>query len=225
MGQLSLPTATFPRSSRVPGPIPFSFYLLGHHGAEQIHSYLPAPQPGAGTLPPFQQEVCLLLLSLTEPSPPGTVGPASLMPTETQIPRGSWEGSRAWLWHRKKSRERRGDFCIPLLGTMLGWSHPVQARRQKGQDTLPPPNPKPCPPPPLLPLIVPCAHLHRKGILQRAAGARSSVPVAVPILATAAVSTRPSLGLLSRLRVWSKLDALKKLLCACARVCECVLIT
>lgn len=93
----------------------------------------------------------------------------------------------------------------------------ARVRRQQGQDPLPPPSPKPCPPH-HLPLIVSRAHLHMKGILQRGGGACSSIPVVVPILATAAASAPPSPGFLSCLWVWSKLDALKKLF-MCVRVC------
>lgn len=93
---------------------------------------------------------------------------------------------------------------------------------KKAAGARPPPTPKSQTMPPLppnhLPLIVSRAHFHMKGILQRGGGACSSIPVAVPILATAAASAPPSPGFLSRLWVWSKLDALKKLF-MCVRVC------
>lgn len=156
MGQQSLPTATFPRPPGVPGPIPFSFSLLGHHGTEQMHSYLPAPQPGARTLPHFQQEGCAPLLFLTKPSPPGTVGPASLMPTEMQIPRGSWGGSRAWLGTGKKQGEK-GRFLHPSPWHNVGMVTPSAGNKAAGarrpptpkSQTLPPatPHSSTCPPP------------------------------------------------------------------------------
>lgn len=244
MGQLLLPSTTFLRLPGLPAPLPFSFFLLGCYGTEQIHSDVPSSQLGGGDIP-LSSRGAAPLLFLTEPSPPATVGPASLMLTKMQIPRGSQGGSRAWLWRGKPSsppwQGEKGRLLhapprhdvgmvtpCPSRSTLGACGQckatpacPVQARRQQGQEPLPPPNPKPYPLPPLLPLIFSHAHLHGKGILQRGGGARSSIPVAVPILATAAASAPPSPGLLSRLRVWSKLDALKKLF-MCVRACVCV---
>lgn len=167
MGQLSLPSTTFPQLPGLPGPLPFSFSLLGHNGTEKIHSDLPTPQLGRGVIPCFPAGGLPPFLFLTKPSPPATAGPASLMPAKMQIPRGSREGSRAWLWHRKPGsppRQREeGRLLHPLPQHDVGMVTPcpaysimgrhgqckpcpARARRQQGQDPHPPPNPKPCPP-------------------------------------------------------------------------------
>lgn len=104
--------------------------------------------------------------------------------------------------------------------------HQPAWHRQEGSRGKTPSHPQipdlALPSPTTCPSFVSRAHLHTKGILQRGGGACSSIPVAVPILATAAASAPPGPGFLSRLWVWSELDALKKLFMC---VCECVLIT
>lgn len=249
MGQLPLPSTTFPRPPGLPGPLPFSFSLLGHHGTTNPFRS-PCTRDDRGGDIPLSSRRTASHLFLNEPSSPAMVGPASLMLMKMQIPHRSQGVSKSWLWRGKPSspprQGERGRILHPPpqhdVGmvtpcpscSIMGGTRPVQTHAslpgasKKAAGARPPSHPQI---PNLAPCHPSCPSLPHVPTSTGRGFCRKAVAPARPCQWPSPSRPLPLPQLLLA-RVSSPVfgsgtswTLLKSFLCACACVCECVLIT